>query len=197
MILAVIAACEIGFWVLLGLGLLARYALRLRRLGGLLLLCVPLVDVVLFAATVADLSQGAVASWSHGLAAAYIAYSIVFGHRTLRWADKVAAHRFSDGPPPRKPPRGGMARARYEWAMWLRILLAFGITCVLLITPIQVIDDPTRTKALSEFMVGLIKVPIIAALWPLSYTFFPKRADPPGTDDRPPPPPSSRSLPER
>ncbi len=176
MILAVIVACEIGFWVLLGLGLLARYLFRLRRLGGVLLLCVPLIDVVLLVATVADLRTGGTATWSHGLAAAYIAYSVVFGHRTLRWADQVAAHRLSDGPPPWKPPAGGMARARYEWGIWLRIVLAYGIACGLLGVAIWMIGDPSRTAELSAFMVGLAKVPAIAVLWPLSYTLFPKKA---------------------
>ncbi|WP_308250093.1 hypothetical protein [Sphaerisporangium fuscum] len=174
-ILAVIVGCEIGFWVLLLLGLLARYALRLRRLGGALLLCVPLVDVVLLVAVVIDLRAGGTASWSHGLAAAYIAYSVVFGHRTLRWADQVAAHRLSGGPPPWKPPAGGMARARYEWGIWLRVVLAYGIACGLLWITIEVIGDPARTGELSAFMLGLGKVPAIAVLWPLSYTLFPKK----------------------
>ena len=47
MIIAAIVACEVGFWVVLAAGLLARYALRLPRLGGFLLLCVPLVDLAL------------------------------------------------------------------------------------------------------------------------------------------------------
>ncbi|WP_248959666.1 hypothetical protein [Sphaerisporangium perillae] len=178
MILAVIVGCEIGFWVLLALGLLARYALRARRLGGALLLCVPLVDVVLLVATVADLRTGGSATYSHGLAAAYIAYSVVFGHRTLRWADEVAAHRLAGGPPPRKPPAGGMARAGYEWAIWLRIVLAYGIACALLGITIWAIGDPSRTEALSASMAGLAKIPAIALLWPLSYTLFPKKPRP-------------------
>ncbi|MFD0533927.1 hypothetical protein ACFQY7_09240 [Actinomadura luteofluorescens] len=62
MLLAVIAGCEIGFWVLLAAGLLARYPLRLRRTGAALLLCVPLVDLVLLAATAIDLRGGATAA---------------------------------------------------------------------------------------------------------------------------------------
>jgi hypothetical protein len=175
-ILAVIIGCEIGFWVLLGLGLLARYVLRLRRLGGVLLLCVPLVDVVLLVATVVDLRSGGLATWSHGLAAAYLAYSIVFGHRTLRWADQVAAHRLSNGPPPWKPPAGGMARARYEWGMWLRIVLAYVIACALLWVAIWLIGDEARTQELSAFMIGLAKVPVIALVVPLLYTLFPNKS---------------------
>jgi hypothetical protein len=175
MILAVIVGCEIAFWVILGLGILARYVLRLRRLGGALLLCVPLVDVVLLIATVIDLRTSGTATWAHGLAAAYIAYSVVFGHRTLRWADQRASHHLAGGPAPTKPPEGGKARARYEWGIWLRIVLAYGIACALLGMAIWAIGDPSRTQALLAFMVNLGKVPAIALLWPLSYTLFPKK----------------------
>ncbi|MEW9531975.1 hypothetical protein [Microbispora sp. NPDC049125] len=72
--LAVVIGCEIGFWVLLAAGLLLRYALRLRRASGMVLLCVPLVDVMLLVAAVVDMrSSATVATWQHGLAAAYLA----------------------------------------------------------------------------------------------------------------------------
>ena len=72
MILAVIVAVEIAFWVLLAAGLTARYLLRLPRVGAGLLIAVPLVDLVLLGATVIDLRGGATASAAHGLAAVYI-----------------------------------------------------------------------------------------------------------------------------
>jgi hypothetical protein len=181
MILAVIIACEIGFWVLLGLGLAARYLWRRRRLSTLLLISVPILDLVLLAAAVVDMRSGATAGWQHGLAAAYIAYSVVFGHRTIRWADARFHHRFAGGPPPWQPPAGGMARARYEWAMWLRIVLAYGIACGLLLAVITLVDDPARTAALTAFMYGGAKIPLIALLWPLSYTLFPEK---PAAPDR-------------
>ena len=103
MILTVIVATEIGFWVLLGAGLTARYVLRSRRLGGVLLASVPLVDLVLLAATVADLRGGATAGASHGLAAIYIGVSVAFGPSIIRWADARFAHRFAGGPAPARP----------------------------------------------------------------------------------------------
>ncbi|MEU7818375.1 hypothetical protein [Pseudonocardia sp. NPDC049154] len=54
----VIGACEVGFWVLLGLGLAARYLLRVRRLSTVLLLGVPVLDVVLVGATLLDVAGG-------------------------------------------------------------------------------------------------------------------------------------------
>ncbi|WP_433248707.1 hypothetical protein ACQPYK_01005 [Streptosporangium sp. CA-135522] len=181
MILAIIIGCEIGFWVLLGLGLALRYLWGMRRLSTALLISVPLLDVVLLVASVIDMRGGAQADWRHGLAAAYIAYSIVFGHRTIKWADAMFAHRFAGGPRPGKPPAGGMARARHEWGIWLRIVLAYGIACALLFGLIRFVDDPSRTTALTAFMGSLLKIPLIAAIWPVSYTLFPKKAVKPRT----------------
>lgn len=96
-----IIVCEIGFWVVLVLGLSARYVLRQRRLGTVLLLCVPLVDVALLAIIVIDLRGGATAHWSHGLGAVYLAVSVVYGHRMVAWADRWFATRF-DGAPRRE-----------------------------------------------------------------------------------------------
>ncbi|WP_433356887.1 hypothetical protein ACQP25_21810 [Microtetraspora malaysiensis] len=176
--LAVIIGCEVGFWVFLGLGLLARYALRMRRTGAALLLAVPLLDLVLLTATVIDVRGGAAATWQHGLAAAYLGFTVMFGHRTIRWADAWVSHRFAGGPPPAKPPADGMARTRYEWIFWLRILAAYAITCTLLFAMTWLVGDPTRTEALTQFMLSVAKVPLIALLWPISYTLWPKKATP-------------------
>ncbi|MER7129890.1 hypothetical protein [Streptosporangium saharense] len=170
-----IIGCEIGFWVLLGLGLATRYLWRMRRLSTALLVAVPLLDVILLAAAVIDIRGGAEANWRHGLAAGYLAYSIVFGHRTLRWADQRFAHRFAGGPPPWRPPPGGMARARYEWMMWLRTVLACAIAGVVLYGLAWLVGDWSRTTALLEFGGVLPRIVVISLLWPLSYTLFPKK----------------------
>ncbi|MGP3934236.1 hypothetical protein [Nonomuraea sp. KM88] len=177
MIVAIIIGCEIGFWILLALGLASRYLWHRRTLSTALLLAVPLLDVILLAAAVIDMRGGATGDVRHGLAAAYLAYSIVFGHRTIRWADATFHHRFAGGPPPWKPPAGGMARARYEWALWLRIVLAYGIACVVLLGLVWLVDDPARTEGLVAFMEGLFKIPLIAVLWPLSYTLWPRKVE--------------------
>jgi hypothetical protein len=110
MLIAIIVACEVAFWAVLGAGLVARYLLDRRRLGAILLACVPLVDLVLLVASVIDLAGGATADFKHGLAAAYIGFSVAFGHSAIRWADQRFAHRFAGGPPPWRPPRGGRER---------------------------------------------------------------------------------------
>jgi hypothetical protein len=176
MVLAVIAACEVGFWVILGAGLVARYLLRMRRLGGVLLLCVPLVDLVLLVATVIDLRRGAEANFTHGLAAAYIGFSIAFGHTMVRWADQRFAYRFAGGPPPWKPPKGGWERARYEWREWFKGLAGWAVACGLLLGGIVLVDDPGRTEQLGAWIQRLtVAIVVWLVAFPLWATLFPGR----------------------
>lgn len=177
MLVALIIACEVGFWVLLGAGLGVRYGLRRPRLGGALLVGVPLVDLVLLAATVIDLRAGSTATFVHGLAAAYIGFSVAFGHSTIRWADQRVAHRFAGGPQPVKPPRYGAARTRYEWLEWRKAFLGWLIACGLLVAAIVLVGDPARTQELQGWIPRLT-IPLVIWLvgWPVTYTIWPKRA---------------------
>lgn len=125
MLLAVIAACEVGFWVLLAAGMVTRYFFRLPRAGMVLLAGVPLVDVVMLVASVIDIQRGGEPSFKHSLAAIFIGVSVGFGHQTLKWADKWAAHFFAGAPRPVKPPKS--ERARRERAGWFRHLLAYSV----------------------------------------------------------------------
>ncbi len=95
--------------MLLAAGLATRYVLRMPKTGAALLLCEPLLEVVLLVATAVDLRSGAEPSWRHGLAALYIGYTAGHGHRTVKWPDGHAAHRFGGAPRPAGPPRYGMA----------------------------------------------------------------------------------------
>jgi len=171
MLLAVIAACEVGFWVILGAGLAARYLLRWRAVGAVLLVCASLVDLVLFVATVIDLRRGATANFTHGLAAAYIGFSVAFGHNMIRWADQRFAHRFAGGPPPWKPPKDGWPRARYEWREWFKGLLGWAIACALLGGGVLMVGDWQRTEALVGWMGRLTLALVIWLIfWPLWQT---------------------------
>jgi hypothetical protein len=176
-LIAIIVACEIGFWVVLGASLLVRYVFGLRRLSAFLLICVPLVDVVLLVATVIDLGRGGTAELGHGLAAAYIGFSVAFGHSMIRWADQRFAHWFASGPPPWRPPRGGRERTRYEWREFGKAAVAWTISCALLATAILVIDDIERTSALVGWIAWLSMVLGIWSLWPITCTFWPGRAE--------------------
>lgn len=122
-----IAACEIGFWVLLGAGLVARYLLRLRRVSTVLLVAVPLLDVVLVSASLVDVAGGSPPGLTHGLAAVYLGFTVAFGHSTIRWVDHRFSHRFAGGPPPPRPPGYGRAKIVHEWREWGRLMLGWGV----------------------------------------------------------------------
>lgn len=176
MLVAVIVGCEIGFWVVLAAGLLARYPLRRPRLGAALLLCVPLVDVVLLAATALDLRRGATADFTHGLAAAYLGFSVAFGHSMVRWADQRFAHRFAGGPPPVRPPKHGWARARYEWREWAKALLGWAVACALLGAAILYVGDAERTAELWTWIQRLtVAIVVWLVAFPVWATIFPSR----------------------
>jgi hypothetical protein len=186
MLLAVIVAAEIGFWVFLGAGLVARYLLGRRRTGAVLLVMAPLVDLVLLAATTIDIARGATAEFAHGLAAAYIGFSVAFGHSVIRRADARFAHRFAGGPPPPRPPRYGRARARYEWREFGKALLAWTIAAGLLATAIAIVGDADRTQELGGWIVRLTSVLAIWSLWPITHTLWPAKSNPSKTPTRPP-----------
>ena len=127
MLLAIIGACEVGFWALLAAGMVVRYLFRRPKAGAVLLAAVPLVDVVMLVASVIDLRRGGEPSMVHSLAAIFIGVSVGFGHHTIRWADRWAAHKFQGAPRPVKPPKGGPERARHERQGWYRHLLAWSV----------------------------------------------------------------------
>ena len=149
---AFIVGCEVGFWVFLLSGLAVRYIFNLKKLSTMLLLSVPLVDIVLLAATTFDLSRGSIATFAHGLAAAYIGFSVAFGSITVQWMDTWFAHKFAGGQAPASAPKYGWALIRYEWMWWLRCVLSVGVTLILVYAAILIIDDPVRTEALDIWL---------------------------------------------
>ncbi|MGI5480598.1 hypothetical protein [Streptomyces lavendofoliae] len=176
MVVALIVICEVGFWVLLAAGLAARYLLRMPRTGAALLLCEPLLEVVLLVVTALDLKNGAEPSMKHGLAALYIGYTVGHGHRTVKWLDGHAAHRLGGAPPPAKPPRYGMARARHEGRIWLGTAVGAVVATGLLWLAILYVDDPARTGSLESWTHVAWRAAGIHGLIVLSYALWPKKA---------------------
>lgn len=162
---ALIAICEVGFWVLLGAGLVARYLLGWRRTGAALLIATPLLDVVLLVATAFDLSRGAQASAVHGLAATYLGFSVAFGHSTIRWVDVRVAHRFAGGPAPAKLPKHGPVRIRHEFREWVKCLLAVAIACAVMLFLIFVIATPASTHALWAASGWIPRLGVVLGIW--------------------------------
>jgi hypothetical protein len=177
MLIALIVACEVAFWVFLGAGLAARYLLRWRRTSTVLLIAVPLVDVVLLVASTIDLRRGAQPATGHGLAAAYIGFSIAFGHSMMRWADQRFAYRFAGGPPPWRPPKHGRGRLVYEWKSFGMGVLGWAVACALLAGGHLLVGDPDRAAPLLGWMARLT---VVMGFWfvfgPVLETIFPSRA---------------------
>lgn len=175
MIVALIIACEVGFWVLLALGLAVRYLLKWRRTSVVLLLCEPVLELVLFVATAIDLKNGAEPSWEHGLAALYIGYTVAFGHYTIRWLDGHAAHRLAGAPRPPKPPRYGRARAAHEAKLWLRAVYGGAVAAGLLQLAVWYVGDSGDISSLRSFQWVALRTVGIYGLIALSYTIWPKK----------------------
>ena len=146
MIAAAIALCEVAFWVLLLGGLTARYVLGRRRLGAVLLVCAPLTDAVLLTITAVDLAGGGRADWTHGLAALYLGFSVVFGPSFVRDADRRFAQRFAGGPPAATPVADDSVAA--NWRLWRRCVLASTLACAVLGGLVLIAGEPERTRAL-------------------------------------------------
>ncbi|MER7956054.1 hypothetical protein [Streptomyces sp. NPDC096030] len=188
MIVTLIVICEVGFWVLLGAGLAARYLLKMPKVGLALLLCEPLLEVLLLVVTAIDLKNGAEPSWRHGLAAVYIGYTAGHGHRTVKWLDGHAAHRLGGAPPPVGPPRYGRSRARHEGKVWLGSVTGAAVATVLLLLAVRYVGDAGDTQSLNGWIGFAWRAVGFHGLFALSYVVWPRKA-PEGEPESPLPAP--------
>ena len=180
-LLTTIVACEIAFWLFLVVGLTCRYVLKWSRTSSFLLCSIPLIDMVLLAATVVDLRSGSVATFAHGLAAAYLGFTIAFGRVTVDWADGAFARRFSGGIAATKPPSYGLDLLVFELMWFGRCMLAVVVTILLSYLAIVVVDDAAKTEAFELWT----KLPLITAglwflfgpLWSLLFYWSPKTGE--------------------
>lgn len=162
MIVAGIITCEIAFWVFLAAGLAVRYLLRRPKLSKYVLLGSPLADLGLLVLSAVDLARGATATEAHAIAAAYISFTIVFGHGVIRWADVRFAHRFAGGPAPKKVPKRGPERVRHEWREFGKAVLACAMASALIGLGVLMVGDSDRTRALVGFETHLAA---LLAIW--------------------------------
>jgi len=143
-----IVGCEAAFWLLLVLALAARYLLKRDQLSRTLLLALPVVDILLLVFTALDLRAGTPATFAHGLATAYVGFTLAFGTVVVEWADQRFAHWFVNGPPPISTPARGWPAVQHELALWLRCIVAWVITVALLLALIAYVDNEALTNEL-------------------------------------------------
>ena len=148
MLYALILACEVTFWLTLIVGLALRYLLHRPRIGRLVLLCVPLIDLALLTFSWMDLKSGAAATFAHGLAIAYVAFTVAFGSVVLRWMDARFARRYGHRVHATSARQTYWGSVRHEIKLWLRCIAAAVITYALLFSVVAWVDDASRTKAL-------------------------------------------------
>ncbi|NYF25724.1 hypothetical protein [Sporosarcina sp. JAI121] len=143
-----IVACEIGFWVVIALGLITRYIFKREKLGFFFLALTPVIDLILLLVTATDLYNGATATQVHAVAAIYLGFSITFGKSIIRWADEW--FRYYVQKTGIKPVRKiGYEHARHSMKGTFQHLLAFIIGGAFLTAMIYFIGDTTRTEVLS------------------------------------------------
>ena len=68
----------------------------------------------------------------------------------------------TSGPAPVSPPITGVARLKYEWGQWFRMLLCAVIASAVLLGLIAIVGDPARTGELGGW---LLRVWAITAVW--------------------------------
>jgi hypothetical protein len=169
-----IVACEVAFWLILLLSLVVRYILQRETASRRLLLSLPAVDVLLFTVTTLDLKAGRPATMAHGLAAAYVGFTLAFGSLAVRWADAHFAHRFAAGAAPAKAPSRGWKAVRYELELWLRCIVAWIIAFALLAGLIAYVgDDAITTPLRAWYAMGLGCIGLWSVFGPVwSLVFF-------------------------
>ncbi|MFG3050642.1 hypothetical protein ACGFZP_06740 [Kitasatospora sp. NPDC048239] len=176
MIVTLILAAEVAFWVLLALGLAARYLLRRRALSTVLLVGLPAVDLTLFALTVLDLRGGATASWTHALAASYAGFSIGYGPSLVRWADRHFQYRFAGGPKPQRPPKYGAERTSHEWRICRRTVVSAGITLALITALVPLSAGAAHFDDFTGWYLRLGIAAVVNVIVAACYSIWPKEA---------------------
>ncbi|WP_030057521.1 MULTISPECIES: hypothetical protein [Streptomyces] len=176
MIVTLIVAAEISWWIVLGLALSARYLLRWRRTSTVLLLGLPVVDLALYALTVLDLRGGTEAGWMHALAASYAGFSVGYGPSLVRWADRHFLHRFAGGPKPLPSPKYGPERTRYEWQVAGRTVVSAAITLGLITLLVPLSAGSAHYGTFLQWYLKLGIAAVVNVVVAGCYSLWPKEA---------------------
>lgn len=142
-----IVACEIGFWVFIIGGLIARYLFRLEKVGLIILAMTPVIDLVLIIVTGIDMYRGATPTIAHSIAPAYLALSVIFGKDMIRWADERFVYYIKrQGEKPER--KIGMAYAKHSMKGSLKHVLAYIFGGAILLLMIFYIGNDVKAEEL-------------------------------------------------
>ncbi len=144
-----IVAAEIGFWIVIILGLTLRYVFNRKKLGTFFLFLTPVIDLFLLIVTTLDLLEGGDATMAHALAAIYLGVSVAFGKSMIRWADeKFLYYIKKEGTKPEK--KTGYAFARNFLKGSFQHLFAYIIGAGFLMILIYLVNDADRSSVFFE-----------------------------------------------
>lgn len=170
-----IVACEVAFWVVIGLGFIARYLMRRKTLGFVLLSLTPVIDLYLLIVAGIDMYYGATATLAHAVAAVYIGVSIAYGKSMILWADERFRYYVAkQGERPAK--RYGMEYAVHYMKGVARHVLAFGIGAGLLVATHWIVGDASRTEVLIQTAAKWMLILGIDFLIGISNFIWPRKA---------------------
>ncbi|MFD3942732.1 hypothetical protein [Streptomyces sp. NPDC058579] len=134
-------------------------------------------------ATVISVRGGAEPDIWHGLSAAYLGLTVVYGHSTLRWADQKFAKRFGETPAgPTPEPLYGRQAIAAAWRSWLRFLLAYTLSVSLTAALVALTGDSQDSGPLLVWLNPLTKILIYSLIWPVITTLRPGRPPQPQPD---------------
>ncbi|WP_068984728.1 MULTISPECIES: hypothetical protein [Lysinibacillus] len=172
--IAWIITAEIAFWIVIILGLICRYVLKMPKLSIFFFALTPVIDLLLVTLTALDLKAGTSASISHGIAAIYIGVSIAYGKTMITWADEKFQQWFLKSVH-KKEPLTGMAKGKHEMKMLGQHIVAFIIGTGLLYAMSLFVGSNSDTSPLFQVMKVWGIVLAIDTAISISYVLFPKK----------------------
>jgi hypothetical protein len=178
---SLIAACEAAFWVVLAIAMTLRYVSGRAHASRAFLLLLPAIDLLLLVLTTVDLKAGTRATFAHGLAMAYLGFTLAFGPLVVRWADCWFAYRFANGPRPKRAASSGWPAVKGDLKLWLRCVLAWAITLLMLGVLIAYVGNDAVTRPLLlwyRIAIGSIRIWfVLGPLWSLLFLSWKRSSD--------------------
>ena len=135
-----IVACEVGFWLFILAGLLARYIFNQDKLAIWLFIMVPVLDLLLIIVTGTDLLRGGTVTMAHSIAPLYLAISVIYGKDMINWADERFLYYIKrTGAKPYR--RVGMDYAKHSMKGSLKHVIAYIVGGLMLIGMLYLAQD--------------------------------------------------------